>query len=47
MPKDKPDLRDAILAALTVIQKQGIETALLKTWSLDAGTLEEPRLVTQ
>ena len=47
VPKDKPAFRDAILAALIVIQKQGLETALLKKWSLDAGTLEAPKLVTQ
>ena len=47
VPKDKPELRDAIVAALTGIQKAGVETALLKKWSLDAGTLEAPQLVTQ
>lgn len=47
VPKGKPAFRDAIEAALVVIQKQGLETALLKKWSLDAGTLEAPRLVTQ
>jgi len=46
VPKGKTELRDAVTAALTEIQKAGIETALLKKWSLDAGTLEAPRLVT-
>jgi polar amino acid transport system substrate-binding protein len=46
VPKDKPQLREAIMAALVVIQKQGLETELLKKWSLDAGTLEAPQLVT-
>ncbi|MBV9747546.1 MAG: ABC transporter substrate-binding protein [Acetobacteraceae bacterium] len=46
VPKDKPKLREAIVAALTEIQKAGIETELLKKWSLDAGTLEAPQLVT-
>ena len=38
--------RFRILAALVLIQKDGIETTLLKKWSLDAGFLEEPRLLT-
>jgi polar amino acid transport system substrate-binding protein len=46
VPKGKPDFRDAVMAALTEIQKAGIETDLLKKWSLDAGFLEEPRLLT-
>jgi len=46
VPKDNPHLRDAIVAALTEIQKSGSETALLKKWSLDAGALEAPRLIT-
>jgi polar amino acid transport system substrate-binding protein len=45
VPKDKHDFRDAIMAALIEIQKEGIETELLNKWSLDAGTLEAPRLV--
>ncbi len=45
VPKDKPAFRDAIMAALTELQNAGIETSLLKKWSLDAGTLEAPRLV--
>ena len=45
VPKDKPDFRDAVMAALIEIQKAGIETELLKKWELDAGTLEAPRLV--
>jgi len=46
VPKDNPHLRDAIVAALTEIQKSGMETALLKKWSLDVGALEAPRLIT-
>ena len=46
VPKDKPAFRDAVLAALIVIQKAGIETEFLKKWSLDAGFLEEPRILT-
>lgn len=45
--KTKPELRDAIMAALIEVQKAGIETDLLKKWSLDAGALEEPKLLTQ
>lgn len=44
--KTNHELRDGTAAALLVIQKAGIETTLLKKWSLDAGTLEAPRLVT-
>jgi polar amino acid transport system substrate-binding protein len=46
VPKDKTKLREAITAALSELQKAGIETALLTKWSLDAGTQESPRLVT-
>ena len=45
VPKDKPAFRDAIMAALTELQKAGLETSMLKKWSLDAGTMEAPRLV--
>jgi polar amino acid transport system substrate-binding protein len=46
VPKGKTQFRDAIMAALTEIQKNGTETQLLKKWSLQTGTLEAPRLVT-
>jgi polar amino acid transport system substrate-binding protein len=46
VPQDKPDFREAVLAALIAIQKAGIEKDLLVKWSLDAGTLEEPRVLT-
>lgn len=45
VPKGKTEFRDAIVAALTEIQKAGLETELLKKWSLDPGTVEAPRLV--
>ena len=45
VPKDKPEFRDAVLAALTAIQDAGIETTLLKKWSLDSGTLEAPKVL--
>ena len=46
VPKDKPEFRDAVMAALVEIQKAGIESDLLKKWSLDAGFLEAPKLLT-
>lgn len=45
VPKGKTQFRDAVLAALIEIQKAGIEAKLLDKWSLDSGTLEEPRIV--
>ena len=45
VPKNNPQLRDAIVGALTEIQKSGVETALLKKWSLDAGAIEAPRVI--
>jgi polar amino acid transport system substrate-binding protein len=47
VPKTKPEFRAAIVAALVEIQKADIETALLKKWSLDPGTVEAPMLLTQ
>jgi polar amino acid transport system substrate-binding protein len=47
VPKDKTELRDGIVAALTEIQEAGIETELLKKWSLDPSTVETPKLVTR
>jgi polar amino acid transport system substrate-binding protein len=46
VPKGKTELRDAVVAALTELQKAGIETAMLKQWSLDPETVEAPRLIT-
>jgi polar amino acid transport system substrate-binding protein len=45
VPKNKPAFRDAVLAALIELQKAGIESALLKKWSLDAGFLEKPTVL--
>jgi polar amino acid transport system substrate-binding protein len=47
VPKGKTEFRDAILAALTEIQHAGVEAELLKKWSLDAGTLEAPQVLTE
>ncbi|SON55650.1 putative ABC transporter arginine-binding protein ArtJ precursor [Hartmannibacter diazotrophicus] len=47
VPKGNVDgFRDAVMAALIEIQKAGIETELLEKWGLDAGTLEEPKILT-
>lgn len=46
VPKNKPEFRDAIMAALTEIQDSGLELKLLQKWSLDSGSLEKPSLVT-
>lgn len=43
--KANPDLRDGIFAAVTEIQKSGIQKELIKKWSLDESQLEQPRLV--
>ena len=43
--KDKTELRDALMAALTALQDAGMETAMLTKWSLDAGTQEAPKLI--
>ncbi len=45
VPRDKPEFRDAVLAALIEVQKAGIEKDLLTKWSLDSGFLEEPRIL--
>ena len=47
VPKTKPEFRDAILAALVEVQKAGVETDLLQKWSIDAGSQEEPKILTQ
>jgi polar amino acid transport system substrate-binding protein len=46
VPKDKPELRNGVVHALAAIQKAGIESALLKKWSLDPGTVEAPKVLT-
>ena len=46
VPKSKTDLRDAMVAALSALQKAGVEKALLEKWSLGAGHEEAPRLIT-
>ncbi|MDB5656385.1 MAG: hypothetical protein JWQ94_3998 [Tardiphaga sp.] len=45
VPKDKPEFRDAVKAALTEIYKSGDQLALLKKWNLDQNNLMEPGLL--
>ena len=47
VPKGKPEFRDAIMAALVEIQSEGLEADMLKKWSLDSGSLEAPKLLTE
>jgi polar amino acid transport system substrate-binding protein len=47
VPKGKVEFRDAILAALTVIQRAGIENALIAKWSLGEGSQETAALLTE
>ncbi|GAB0113905.1 ABC transporter substrate-binding protein [Acidisoma sp. C75] len=46
VPKGKTEMRDAFVAALTALQKSGAQEMLLKKWSLDAGSVAAPHLVT-
>lgn len=45
VPKTNPKFRDAIMAALVELQKAGIQTSLLNKWSLGAGNLAAPKIV--
>lgn len=45
VPKGKTDFRDAVMASLVAIQKAGIQTELLKKWSLGVENLAVPKLV--
>jgi len=45
VPKNKPEFRDAVLAALIEVQKAGIHMNLLKKWNLDVNNFEEPRIL--
>lgn len=45
VPKNKPEFRDAVLAALIEVQKAGIHMDLLKKWNLDVNNFEEPRIL--
>jgi polar amino acid transport system substrate-binding protein len=45
VPKNKPEFRDAVLAALIEVQKAGIHMDLFKKWNLDVNNFEEPRIL--
>ncbi|CAB3764554.1 ABC transporter substrate-binding protein [Paraburkholderia solisilvae] len=45
VPKDKPELRAAVMAALVALQKSGAQAQMLKKWSLPAENLEAPKLI--
>ncbi|MGJ5153733.1 ABC transporter substrate-binding protein [Bradyrhizobium sp. HKCCYLR1023] len=46
VPKDKPKFRDAVMAALIEVQKEGIHQELLKKWQLDPANFKEPDILT-
>jgi polar amino acid transport system substrate-binding protein len=45
VPKDKPDFRDAVMAALIEVQKAGTHKALLAKWQLDPNNFKEPDIL--
>ncbi|RKP49642.1 ABC transporter substrate-binding protein [Pararobbsia silviterrae] len=45
VPKGQPEFRSAVMDALVAIQKAGIQTDLLKKWSLGEDNLEAPKLI--
>jgi len=45
VPRNKTDFRDAVSAALTEIQKSGLQTELMKKWTLPEAQMEAPKLV--
>ena len=45
VPKGKTDFRDAVMAALVVLQKAGVHTELLKKNGLPVENMEAPRLL--
>ncbi|POF33957.1 ABC transporter substrate-binding protein [Roseibium marinum] len=45
VPRDNLEFRDAIMAALTEIQKSGLQLELMAKWNLPAEQLEAPKLV--
>ena len=45
VPKDKPEFRDAVMAALIALQKDGTHMALLKKWDLDVNNFKEPDIL--
>jgi len=45
VPKNNPQFRDAVMAALIAIQKSGTEKALLKKWALGVENEAPPQLI--
>ncbi len=45
VPRDKTDFRDAVMAALTEIQKSGQQVEMMKKWGLPSEQMEAPKLV--
>ena len=45
VPKNKPEFRDAVLAALIEVQRAGIHMDLLKKWNLDVNNFKEPDIL--
>jgi polar amino acid transport system substrate-binding protein len=45
VPKDKPEFRAAVMAALVALQKSGAQADMLKKWSLPSANLEAPKLI--
>jgi polar amino acid transport system substrate-binding protein len=45
VPKNKPEFRDAVMAALIEVQKAGIHMDLLKKWNLDVNNFKEPDIL--
>jgi polar amino acid transport system substrate-binding protein len=45
VPRNKTDFRDAVVAALTEIQKSGLQAELMKKWNLPEDQTEAPKLV--
>ncbi len=45
VPRNNVEFRDAVFAALTELQKAGVQAELMKKWNLPADQLEAPKLV--
>lgn len=45
VPRNNVEFRDAVMAALTEIQKSGLQVELMKKWNLPEDQLETPKLV--
>lgn len=45
VPRNNVTFRDAVMAALTELQKAGVQAELMKKWNLPADQLETPKLV--